>query len=303
MNVQPNRRSFLATGVALALAATFAVTSLAASAQATAPTGKPALKKDERLAAMVPADLRAKGSIVVATEPFYPPFQYAGADNQTLVGLDIDLGAALGEILGIEFKFVGAKFDEIIPGIQAKRYDISIDAMADTAERQKIVDFIDYFQSGSAIFVPSSSTANVKDMAGLCGRKVGAVKGTFQVEDAEAQAAKCAPDKKMEVLVFPDQSAMILAISSDRVDAILMDSAVGNYLAQQAHGKFKQVGDLTKTRRKGIVVPKGATGLRDAIQGAVQKLIDDGTYAAILKKYNEGSGALTKATINDGATS
>lgn len=96
---------------------------------------------------------------------------------------------------------------------------------------------------------------------------------------------------------------MILAISSRRVDAILMDSAVGNYLAREAHGEFKQVGSLTKPKRKGIVTPKDATRLRDAIQGAMQKLIDDGTYAAILNKYNQGSGAIPKATINDGNAS
>ncbi|HZL28282.1 MAG TPA: ABC transporter substrate-binding protein [Acidobacteriaceae bacterium] len=313
MNVQPSRRrcSF-AIGAAFALAAAFNVGCGVAIAAPTAPSQASSSAstlvtpaKDEKLAAMVPPDLRAKGNVVVATEPFFPPFQFAGADNQTLVGLNIDLGAALGAVLGIKVNFVPAKFDEIIPGMQAQRYDFSIDAMADTPERRKVVDFVDYFQSGSALFVPAASTANITEMASLCGHRVGVVKGTFQVDDAEAQATKCAASggKKLEVLVFPEQSAMILAVSSERVDAILMDSAVGNYLAQEARGKFKQTGALTKSKRKGIAVPKSSPGLRDALQGAMQKLIDDGTYAAILKKYNQNAGALPKATVNDGTTS
>ncbi|HXU54193.1 MAG TPA: ABC transporter substrate-binding protein [Casimicrobiaceae bacterium] len=301
MNLQQKRRrSVIAVGAVIALAT---LVDVCCSAALAAPASRPA--KDEKLAAMVPAELRARGAAVVATEPFFPPFQFAGADNQTLVGLNIDLGAALGDVLGLKITFVPAKFDEIIPGMQAKRYDFSIDAMADTPERRKQIDFVDYFQSGSALFVPAASTAKITDMAGLCGHGVGVVKGTFQVDDAEAQAAKCAAGggKKLEVSVFPDQSAMILAVTSARVDAILMDSAVGNYLAQEAHGKFKQSGELTKPKRKGIAVPKSSPTLRDALQGAMQKLIDDGTYTAILKKYNQTAGALPKATINDGTTS
>ncbi|HLI10648.1 MAG TPA: ABC transporter substrate-binding protein [Alphaproteobacteria bacterium] len=297
MRIQPTtRRTFVALGAAFALAGAFLAADLAAAAP-------PA--KDAKLAAMIPAALRAKGSITAATEPFYPPFQFAGADNETLVGLDIDLGKALGQVLGIKITFVPAKFDAIIPGLEARRYDISIDAMADTPARRKQVDFIDYFQSGSALFVPAAGTAPIASLDDLCGYKVGVVKGTFQVEDAEAQAAKCksAGGKTLEVDVFPDQSAMILAISSGRVDAIMMDSAVGNHLAKEAKGKFKQTGGLTKAKRKGIAVPKGETALREALQGALQKLIDDGTYAAILESYNQGAGAIPKATINDGDTS
>ncbi len=287
MRIQPTtRRTFVALGAAFALAGAFLAADLAAAAP-------PA--KDAKLAAMIPAALRAKGSITAATEP----------DNETLVGLDIDLGKALGQVLGIKITFVPAKFDAIIPGLEARRYDISIDAMADTPARRKQVDFIDYFQSGSALFVPAAGTAPIASLDDLCGYKVGVVKGTFQVEDAEAQAAKCksAGGKTLEVDVFPDQSAMIHAISSGRVDAIMMDSAVGNHLAKEAKGKFKQTGGLTKAKRKGIAVPKGETALREALQGALQKLIDDGTYAAILESYNQGAGAIPKATINDGDTS
>ncbi|MGH7190632.1 MAG: ABC transporter substrate-binding protein, partial [Acetobacteraceae bacterium] len=267
MTIHLTRRVFsFAIGAAPAFAAAFFSSRAAAAAV-----------QDDRLAAMLPADLRARGSITIATEPLFPPFQYTGSDNRTLVGLDIDLGDALGQVLGMKMHFVGAKFDEIIPGLEAKRYELSIDAMADTAARRKKVDFVDYFQSGSALFVRSSESAGITSPGLLCGHKVGVVKGTFQVEDAEAEAANCAASggRKLAVLVFPDQASMILAISSGRVDAILMDSAVGNYLARVAHGEFRQVGSLTKAKRKGIVIPKGETGLRDAIQGAMQKLIDD----------------------------
>ncbi|MGH7159767.1 MAG: ABC transporter substrate-binding protein [Acetobacteraceae bacterium] len=295
MTIHPTRRVF---SFGIAAAPAFAAAFFPGRAAAAA-------VKDDTLVAMLPADLRARGTITIATEPLFPPFQYTGPDNRTLVGLDIDLGDALGQVLGMKMHFVGAKFDEIIPGLEAKRYDLSIDAMADTAARRKTVDFVDYFQSGSALFVRSSESAGITSLDALCGHKVGVVKGTFQVEDAEAEGAKCAASggRKLAVLVFPDQASMILAISSGRVDAILMDSAVGNYLARDAHGEFRQVGSLTTAKRKGIVIPKGETGLRDAIQGAMQELIDDGIYATVLKKYNQGSGAIPKATINDGNAS
>lgn len=269
------------------------------SAGTDAPTATDAPAKN--ISDMVPDEFKQKGKIVAATEAFYPPFQYAGEDNKTLVGINIELAEALGELLGVKIEMVEAKFDGIIPGIQAGRYDIALDAIGDKPERQTQVDFIDYVKSGSALFVP---TANEFNMTGLnesvCGHRIGVVRGTFEVEESEDQAKACeaAGAEKLNVEVFPDQQSMVLAIVSGRVDSILLASAVGSYLATNSGDKFKQVGDLVSAGFQGVVLPKNAEELRDALQAAMQELMDNGKYLEILKKYNMESNATDKATIN-----
>src|SRR5699024_4890530 len=100
------------------------------------------------------------------------------------------------ERLGLEYEILLGTFDGFIPGIKADRYDIVIDAMADTEERRKEVNFIDYFQAGSAIFSTSEKADEVSEMDALCGRAVAVLKATFQVEDAEEQSEKCESEGK-----------------------------------------------------------------------------------------------------------
>lgn len=311
MTTHPSHRGSLARAATACVAITLALTACGGSDAATDTpsssgnsTTPAASQVDSALAAKVPANLKAKGKITAATEPFYPPFQVAGEDDTTLVGLNIDLGAAIGEVLGIKIEFIPAKFDAIIPGIAAGRYDIAIDAIGDKPARRDQVDFIDYVKSGSALFVPADNPKGINGLPSMCGHKIGVVKGTFEVDEAEDQAKECTSGSggTLDVQVFPDQSAMVLALTSARVDSILLASAVGNYLAKESNGKFKQSGDLLSAGHQGIVVPKNNDGLRDAILGAVQKLMDNGRYREIFDKWNQSANAMTKATVNDGET-
>jgi polar amino acid transport system substrate-binding protein len=137
----------------------------------------------------------------------------------------------------------------------------------------------------------------VTGVADLCGKTVAVQKGTTQQEDVEAQTKKC--DDPIDIKVFTQQTDVDLAISSGRADVALADSPVASYAVKQSEGSLKSTGKDYDSAPYGVAINK-KTELTPAIQAAVQALIDDGTYAAILKKWGLESGAITESKVNDG---
>lgn len=257
---------------------------------------------DQKLNDMLPASLKAAGTIKVASNVEYPPFEYYDADNTTIIGLDKDFADALGQKLGITLEFNNMGFDAIIPALAANRYDMAMSAMTDTEERRQKVDFVDYFMSGGGLLVNKGNPLNIHALSDLCGVAAAIDKGTTEVEDARLASEECvkAGKPEIDVKILPGTSEIVLALQSGRADVAMMDTSAGAYIATQHDGAFEVAGASYEPRRYGIVLPKGSPELANALQGAVQALIADGTYAKILEKWGQTTGAVTEATINDG---
>src|SRR3954452_22920019 len=93
-----------------------------------ASSGAPSASADASLAAMVPPAYKSKGTISVGSDVAYAPVEYFD-ENEKVIGIDPDLGAALGQKLGLKFNFHNATFDGLIPAVKSKRYDIVMSAM------------------------------------------------------------------------------------------------------------------------------------------------------------------------------
>ncbi|HET8601768.1 MAG TPA: ABC transporter substrate-binding protein [Segeticoccus sp.] len=260
------------------------------------------LKKDAKLAAMVPKSVSSDGKVVVATDPTYAPMEFIGSDNTTLIGVDPELGQALGQILGIQFQFQKATFDGIIPGLASGKYELGMSSFTDTKQREKVVDFVTYFKAGTALLVPKGNPKHLSPTGdSLCGLTVGAEKGTIQSDsDMPARSKKCVADgkKPLNEKTYPGQDGVNLALSTGRIDAALADSGVAGYMAEKSHGSFQTVGKAYSTAPYGIAVPKNDGQFTKALQGAMQKLINSPEYMKILKKWDAQQGAITTSQIN-----
>lgn len=103
-------------------------------------------------AAELPASIKAKGEIVVAIMPNYPPMDFKDPATNQLTGLDYDLGNALAERLGVKIAWQETGFEQMINALTTDRVDAVLSGMTDTAERQKSVTFVDYFTSGPQFY-------------------------------------------------------------------------------------------------------------------------------------------------------
>ena len=253
---------------------------------------------DSTIAAQVPAKFKSK-TLTVATDATYAPNEFIGSNGTSIEGMDPDLGKALGAVMGVKVKFVNTSFDGIIPGLASGKFDLGMASFTDTKERQKVVDFVTYFEAGTSFYVKAAGGPTINSLADLCGHSVGVERGTTQADDATTQNGKCKSAGKsgVKLSVYPDQNAANLSISSGRAQVGMADSPVAAYIVKQSKGQFKLTGKSYNTAPYGIAIPKGS-GLTKPFLGALKALMSDGTYKAILTKWGVEDGAITNPKIN-----
>ncbi len=253
----------------------------------------------------VPAAIKSKGTITVAADASYPPNEFVGPDGKTVVGMDADLMKALAGVMGLKVNIVNQTFDSIIPGLASGKYDVGASSFTDTKEREKTVDFVDYFVAGESFFTKASGGADIAGIADICGKSVAVEKGTTEESDAQAQGAKCKKGGKaaVNVLSFPDQNGANLALSSGRAQLGFADSPVADYQVKKSGGAFKLVGPSIANAPYGLAVPK-KSGLAEPMLAALKVLIGNGKYKAILTHWGIQAGAIPTAQVKiNGATS
>ncbi|WP_406639704.1 ABC transporter substrate-binding protein [Amycolatopsis sp. WGS_07] len=259
----------------------------------------PAAKKDDALAALVPAGVKADGKIVVGQDQTYPPNEFKDP-NGKVTGFDVDIANAVGQVLGVQMEFQNSTFDGIIPGIEAKKYEMGVSSFTINADRMQSIDMISYYKAGTSLAVLKGNPEKLTPDT-LCGKNVAVQQGTTQVEDLQKRTKACTTAGKpaINVTTFEAQTDVNLALTAKRVDAELADSPVIDYAVKVTNEQLEAVGEPYDTAPYGIVLPKNSGDYGKAVEGAVQKLIDDGTYKKILEKWGlSASGAVAKSEIN-----
>ncbi|MGZ4683529.1 MAG: ABC transporter substrate-binding protein, partial [Acidimicrobiales bacterium] len=184
-----------------------------------------AIQVDEALAAKLPEKIKSAGKIIVATDASYAPNEFYKEDGTTIQGMDVDMANAIGQVLGVQVEVENASFDTIIPSL-GTRYDIGMSSFTDSLERQQVVDMVTYFQAGTSFLVQTGKNADLSNLDALCGHSVGVEKGTTQLDDATAQSKTCtdAGNKAVDVQTFEDQTGANQALSTGRVDVVMLDT-------------------------------------------------------------------------------
>ena len=265
------------------------------------------------LADKLPPEIRDKGTIKVGSDIAYAPVEFKDKNGDT-AGLDVDLANAMGKLLGVSFEFQNGTFDSLLTGLRSKRYDMAMSAMTDTVDRQngvdpetgkKVgegVDFVDYFSAGVQIYTRKGKTHSISTWDDLCGRKIVVQRGTVSEDLAKKQAKKCPAGKKLSMEAFDDDQLAQTRLRSGGADAGVSDFPVAAYAAQTSGGgnDFELVGKQVQAAPYGMAVAKSNTRLRDALKAAMERLVEDGTYDKIVKRWGVEAGAIDKITINLG---
>ncbi|MCU1590436.1 MAG: hypothetical protein JWP11_1692 [Frankiales bacterium] len=255
------------------------------------------------LAASLPQSVRDAGVLKVGSDVAYAPVESFDTDGKTIIGIDPDIAKALGDQLGIKLTLQNGTFDGLITSLRSKRIDLIMSAMSDTPERQKSIDFVDYFTAGTSILVKKGNPSKINGLDDFCGKTIALQRGTTQDDVAKAQEAKCkTAGKPLKVLKFDRDTEALLQVKQGRAVADMNDFPVAAYNAKTSGGgnDFEVVGEQIEAGPYGIGVRKEDSQVRDALQKAIQAIIDNGDYAKILDKWNVKQGAVTTATVNGG---
>ena len=257
------------------------------------------IQPDDAAVALLPAEVKDSGVLIIGTDAEYPPNEYKNSDGEP-VGWGVDLAEAVSAKLGLTAEWEILGFDSIIPRIQEGALNMGSSSFTDTVERQKSVDFVNFLNAGSQWAAATGADIDPDD---ACGLTIAVQATTVQDTDelpAKNQACVDAGKDPIEVLRFDGQPEVTQAVVDGRADAFSADSPVTGDAVQELSDQLELVGDLFDAAPYGFATQKDSD-MTKAVQAALQSLIDDGTYLEILEGAGIAPGALETATINAGA--
>ena len=255
-----------------------------------------AVKKDTAAAKLLPSGTRSLTLAVSVSGQ--PPGTSILDDGKTLAGQDVDFAHAVANVLGVKLKTEQASFEAILPALDSGKYALGVGNFGVTDERRKTIDFVTYINDGQGFATrKDSKLSKVTDLRQLCGLNIATGAGTTFEATLEDSRHLCtdAGKKAYKVQTYNEQGAIWSSLQQGRSDVVMSTINGLRYaVARQDGVKF-----LNEFRRLdvGFAFKKG-TKLAPAFRAAVNKLIADGTYDRILKKWGTTGSALTTSQIS-----
>lgn len=246
-------------------------------------------------AALVPEEIASSGVLRVGTDATYAPNQYAGPDGEP-VGWEVELVEAVAAKLDLEVEWAKEGFDQIIPKVTGGTLDMGSSSFSDTVERQESVDFVDFYEAGLQ-YVRGVDVDPLPDS--LCGLTIGAQATTTSDDYLMAASDECEAngEEPINLIKKDGQDEATNDVVLGNTDYMLADSPIAQNSVLQASDKITLDGDVFDAAPYGLVFAKD-TELTQAVQTAMQELMDDGTYETILSNWGVQDGAVDEAVIN-----
>lgn len=253
---------------------------------------------DEEIAALLPKEIADKGTLTVGSDTAYAPAEFIDVDGKTPVGFDVDTISAVAAVLGLEAEVQSAAFDGIIPAIGSK-YDVGISAFTITDERTAEANMISYATAGSQYGVAAGNPEKF-DPEALCGATIGVQTSTIQDDELTAATEQCEKDgeEPIDVVRYESQADVTTNLVGGKLQAMYADSPITAYAVEQTSGEIEAIGDVLDAAPYGIVVSQDDEDLTEAVQAAVQKLIDDGTLGEIFAAWGSADAVVDEAELN-----
>jgi polar amino acid transport system substrate-binding protein len=228
------------------------------------------------------AEVKKRGELVAATEMQFPPFDIS--DNGVYKGVDRELVDAVAKELGVKVSYLDLPWTSVLPGLEAKKFDLVIAPVTITKERMKRYSFSVPIADATAALMKRANDKSIMKPEDIAGKTVGGQKGTSQLEQLKAFAAKL--PKPVEIKEYVDNNQSYADLAAGRIDASVNSLPNLAYAAAQRSDTFALVlpafGQPTYFSWVGRLEDKS---LLDAINAAIVKLEGDGTMAKIQKTW------------------
>jgi len=222
------------------------------------------------------ANTARAADIIVATDTSFVPFEFRQGDKY--VGFDISLWEAIAKELKLDYELRPMDFNGIIPALQTGNIDVAIAGMTIKSEREKVIDFSHPYYNTAVIMMVRTETNDITMPEHVKGRVAAVKTGTTSVDIARKLGAS-------EIKQFPNIDAAYMEVRLGNADVALYDAPnIHYYIKVAGDGKVKAVGPEMDGQTYGIAFPQGSK-LRELVNIALLKMIEDGRYAAIYRQW------------------
>jgi cystine transport system substrate-binding protein len=221
--------------------------------------------------------IKQAGVLRIGTEGTYAPFTFHDASG-ALVGFDVEIGQEIAKRIGVTAEFVEGPWDGLIAGIDANRYDVVINQVGITEERQAKYDFSEPYIASKAALVVREDNEDIKGFADLAGKKA--------AQTITSNFGKLAQENGAEIVPTEGFDQSIALVIQGRADATINDSlSFFDFKQKQPDAKVKIAATEADADFSGVLLAKGKPELLQAINEALAAIKADGTYAQISQKY------------------
>jgi len=225
------------------------------------------------------ATAKARGTLRVAMEGTYPPFNFKEPKTGELAGYDVDVAKLLAARLGLKPEFVTTEWSAILAGLAAGKYDVIVSQVGINPKRQETFDFSQpYTYSGPQLIVRKNETASYKSLNDLKGKKVGVGQGSVYEQQAKAVAG-------ITVKSYPAAPENLQDLAVGRIDAALNDSLMVAYLLKNSKLPIQPGARVGNSERMGVTFQKGNPQFKAAVDRALADAGADGSLKKISEKW------------------
>lgn len=230
------------------------------------------------------SEIQNRGYITVAMEGTWAPWTYHDEEGE-LVGFDVEVAAAVAEELGVEVRYEEGEWDGLLAGVESGRYDIMVNGVGYTEERAQAYDFSEPYCYNKTALIVRSDNDEISSLEDLEGKTTcNSANSTYQFIAEEYGATV------LDVETLDGTLEMVLA-GPERADATLnAEASFLDYMKEHPDAELKIVDYYSELENVCIIMPKGESSdsLREAINGAIDKLREDGTLTELSNKYFGG---------------
>jgi cystine transport system substrate-binding protein len=222
---------------------------------------------------------RARGTLKVAVEGTYPPFNFKDPKSGELTGFEVDLAKLLAARMGLKAEFVTTEWSGILAGLSAGKYDLIMNQVGITPKRLQSFDFSDaYTVSSAQLIVRKDEKRIFASLADLKGRKLGVGQGTNYEEQAKAVTG-------IDIKTYPGTPETLQDLVSGRIDAALNDSLLVSYLLTTSSLPIKAGAPIGEVVKMGIPMVKGNPKFKATVNQALADAMRDGGFAKVAVKW------------------
>ncbi|MFJ2114726.1 MULTISPECIES: ABC transporter substrate-binding protein [unclassified Streptomyces] len=260
--------------------------------------------KVDSLAALVPAAVRERGTLeVVGSTGSTPPLSFYATDDKTVIGVEPDIASLVADVLGLKLHYNSVDWANIFVGLDSGKYDAGFSNITVTEERKEKYDFATYRLDNLAFEARKGSGWTVRKPEDVAGKTIGVGSGTNQekllVTWSEQNAKKGL--KATNIKYYQNATDYYLALGSGRLDAYLGPNPSAAYHVASA-GQTEIVGTYSgggaDVQGEIAATTKKDNGLVKALQGALDTVIEDGSYKKVLDRWGLDNEAVTSSELN-----
>lgn len=227
-----------------------------------------------------------EGKLIMSTNAQFPPYEMVADGEgvyQGFEGIDIEIAVAIAEKLGLELQIDDMEFDSALLAVQNNAADMMLAGLSYREDRDEVVDFTDPYATGIQVVIVKEGSDVTMDNLGE--KMIGTQRGTTGYLYA-SDTPENGGYGEDHVIAYDNGATAVQELINGTIDAVIIDNAPAQeYVAANPDAGLTILDGAWVEEDYCAAVDEGNTALLNAVNTALNELIDDGTVQSIIDKY------------------